>query len=308
MKNDLELAYVGIGSRDRAAMDGYLERAIGLMRGAAAVENCSAWRMDERVYRLLVEDSEQDDALYLGFEAQSQACFDATRQRLQAQGVTLTPGTAAQKASRQVRELVSMQAPWGVRVELVSGLAHADTAFTSILQPRAFVTRGRGMGHAVFTAGDQATYDATRRFCVDGLGMVLSDWLEGSAGPMPLHVSFFHCNARHHSLAFAHLPIGAVPQKLHHVNLQVPDMDAVGLSFDRCLQAGTPMANLLGRHGNDQMFSFYSHTPGGWQIEVGAGGAEITESWNAVVKWDRISDWGHQPPAALATAVEPPPA
>jgi catechol 2,3-dioxygenase-like lactoylglutathione lyase family enzyme len=156
------------------------------------------------------------------------------------------------------------------------------------------------LGHAVFTAGDQATYDATRRFCVEGLGMALSDWLEGSAGPLPLHVSFFHCNPRHHSLAFAHIPIGAVPQKLHHINLQVADMDAVGRTFDRCLQHGTPMANLLGRHANDKMFSFYNHTPGGWQIEIGADGVEITEGWNAVVKWERISDWGHQPPAVLA--------
>ena len=52
------------------------------------------------------------------------------------------------------------------------------------------------------------------------------------------------------------------------------------------------------------MFSFYNHTPGGWQIEIGANGLEITEDWSAVVKLDRISDWGHQPPAALAPAAD----
>ena len=306
MKNDLELAYVGIGSRHRAAMDTYLASAIGLMPAAAtATATGSAWRLDDRVHRVLIEDSAEDDARFLGFEAQNRACFDATLQRLQAMGVALSSGSASEKASRQVLELVAMQAPWGVRLELVLGLARADTAFASPLQPKGFVTQGRGMGHAVFTAGDQATYDATRHFCLEGLGMQLSDWLEGSAGPMPLHVSFFHCNPRHHSLAFAHVPIGAVPQKLHHVNLQVADIDAVGLAFDRCLQSGTPMANLLGRHGNDQMFSFYHHTPGGWQIEIGAGGTEITDDWQAVVKWDRISDWGHQPPAVLAPAPTP---
>jgi 2,3-dihydroxybiphenyl 1,2-dioxygenase len=304
MRNHLELAYLGLGSRDRAAMDNYLSQAIGLVPVAYAPADASAWRMDERVHRLVVHDSEVDDALYLGFEARDRASFETTLQRLRLLGQDVKAGSAAELAARQVQALAWTQAPWGVRVELVMGLASAGGPLAMPLQPGGFVTHGRGMGHAVFTAGDQATYDATRRFCVEGLGMGLSDWLEGSAGPMPLHVSFFHCNPRHHTLAFAHIPIGAVPQKLHHINLQVADMDAVGLSFDRCMQHGTPMANLLGRHGNDKMFSFYNHTPGGWQIEIGANGLEITEDWSAVVKLDRISDWGHQPPAALAPAAD----
>lgn len=299
MKNDLELAYVGVGSRDRSTMDQYLAQAIGLMPAAQSPSGATAWRMDERVHRLLVHDSESNDALYLGFEARDRTVFDAILGRLRSMGQDVHQGTALETDSRQVQALAWTLAPWGVRVELVLGLALEEGPLIMPLQPGGFVTEGRGMGHAVFTTGDQAIYDATRRFCIEGLGMVLSDWLEGTAGPLPLHVSFFHCNPRHHTLAFAHLPIGAVPQKLHHINLQVADMNAVGLCFDRCLQHGTSMANLLGQHGNDKMFSFYNHTPGDWQIEIGANSLEITDSWNAVVKWDRISDWGHQPPAAL---------
>ena len=300
MKSDLELAYVGLNSRDRVALDNYLADAIGLVRSTDAQPDTSAWRMDDRVHRLLVHDGDSDDASYLGFEASNRESFDATLTRLRLLGTALRQGSVQDKAARQVQELVRMTAPWGVEIELVLDLASAATPFSSALQTGGFVTRGRGMGHAVFTVGDQATYDATRRFVQEGMGMQLSDWLEGSAGPMPLHVSFFHCNPRHHSLAFAHIPIGAVPQKLHHINFQVGDMDAVGLTYDRCVKANAPMANTLGRHGNDKMFSFYNITPGGWQLEIGSNGVEITEDWSAVIKWDRISDWGHQPPAALA--------
>ncbi|MEY2953835.1 MAG: hypothetical protein RLZZ401_1922 [Pseudomonadota bacterium] len=299
MKNDLELAYVVVGSRNRAALDAYLASTIGLMPAQTAAAGTSAWKMDERVHRLIVQDDAGDDALALGFEARDQTSFEQTCARLRAFGAQLHEPGLQEKAARQVQHMVRTVAPWGVAIELVLGLAHAAQAFTSPLQPKGFVTSGRGMGHAVFTVGDQVTYDATRRFVQDGMGMQLSDWLEGNAGPMPLHVSFFHCNPRHHSLAFAHIPMGAVPQKLHHINFQVKDMDAVGFTYDRCVKAKAPMANTLGRHGNDKMFSFYNITPGGWQIEIGSNGIEITDDWNAVIQWDHISDWGHQPPAAL---------
>ena len=305
MKNDLELAYVGLSSRNRAALDQYLENAIGLVRQAHAPAGTSAWRLDERVHRLLVQDGASDDAAYLGFEARDRNGFDRTIEGVRKLGIDVQPGSAEQKAARQVQDMACLVAPWGVGIELVLGLARDNQPFATPLHPRGFVTQGLGMGHAVFVMGDQSSYDAARLFVQEGLGMQLSDWLEGSAGPMPMHVSFFHCNPRHHSLAFAHIPVGEVPQKLHHINLQVADMDAVGMAYDRCLQVNAPMANMLGRHGNDKMFSFYNVTPGGWQIEIGSSGVEITDDWDSVVKWERISDWGHQPPAALAPQAEP---
>lgn len=308
MKHGLELAYIVLGSRDRAALNTYLGNTIGLVSAAADTADVShatsssRWRVDERAWRIEVQDSAKDDALCLGFEAADAATYERILAQLQAQGAAVQAGTATELAERQVQRIASTTAPWGVRIELVMGLARAAQAFASPLQPKGFVTEGRGFGHAVFTVGDQATYDATCKFVSEGLGLSLSDWLEASAGPLPLHVSFYHCNPRHHSLAFAHIPIGAVPQSLHHINLQVADMDAVGITYDRCVQAAAPMANTLGRHGNDKMFSFYNHTPGGWQIEVGSGGVEITEDWSQVIKWERISDWGHQPPAMLPAA------
>jgi catechol 2,3-dioxygenase-like lactoylglutathione lyase family enzyme len=64
-------------------------------------------------------------------------------------------------------------------------------------------------------------------------------------GPVELKVSFFHCNARHHSLAIAQIPAPEVPQKLHHINFEVKQVADVGAAYDRALAAGTPLANML---------------------------------------------------------------
>jgi hypothetical protein len=115
-----------------------------------------------------------------------------------------------------------------------------------------------------------------------------------------LNVSFFHCNARHHSLAIAQIPAPEVPQKLHHINFEVKQVVDVGAAFERALATGTPIANMLGQHENDGMVSFYSVGPDGWQVEVGATGRQITDNWNDVREYNRISIWGHQPPAVFA--------
>ena len=69
----------------------------------------------------------------------------------------------------------------------------------------------------------------------------------------------------------------------------------VGTAYERALRAGTPIANTIGQHANDRMISFYSVSPDGWQVEIGATGRTVDENWKEVVEYDRISDWGHQP-------------
>ena len=59
-------------------------------------------------------------------------------------------------------------------------------------------------------------------------------------------------------------------------------------------------AATLGRHDNDGMVSFYSVSPGGWQVEIGATGRTVGDTWNDRREYHRISAWGHHPPGALA--------
>jgi hypothetical protein len=107
-------------------------------------------------------------------------------------------------------------------------------------------------------------------------------------------VRFYHCNPRHHSLALGAAPI-QLPQKLHHVMVETVSQDNVGTAFDRAWKSGLPIANALGKHDNDKMFSFYVVTPAGFQLEFGYGAITIDEPWTENRLYDRISEWGHQP-------------
>src|SRR5262249_24898508 len=69
-------------------------------------------------------------------------------------------------------------------------------------------------------------------------------------------------------------------------------------AYDRCLTAGIPIANTLGVHPNDRMFSFYARTPSGFDVEFGHGGRKIDDATWKVEQYDRASVWGHRIPGA----------
>jgi catechol 2,3-dioxygenase-like lactoylglutathione lyase family enzyme len=144
----------------------------------------------------------------------------------------------------------------------------------------------------VFTTTE---FDESHRFLVEGLGLAQSDWLEMEIAPgIDLEVRFYHCNERHHSVALARAPFD-LPQKLHHVMFETNERDDVGRAFDRVWASDLAIANGLGRHDNDGMFSFYVVSPAGFQVEVGYGGRRVVEPWTDDRRYDRISAWGHQP-------------
>ncbi len=70
---------------------------------------------------------------------------------------------------------------------------------------------------------------------------------------------------------------------------------AAEAAFDRTWDTTLGIANGLGLHDNDRMFSSYVISPGGYQVEVGYGARTIVEPWTENRKYDRISVWGHQP-------------
>jgi hypothetical protein len=99
------------------------------------------------------------------------------------------------------------------------------------------------------------------------------------------------CNARHHSIALAHLPL---KKKLQHLMIEVQSIDDVGRALYRCMDAGVHISLTLGRHSNDDMLSFYPLSPSGFDIEYGWAGLEVDDdSWH-VLKHDTNSAWGHR--------------
>jgi len=82
------------------------------------------------------------------------------------------------------------------------------------------------------------------------------------ASPTTIHVGrevsyFLRCNRRHHSLA---LVAGKDRYTLQHIMFEVDTVDAVGAAFERSCDLGVAQST-LGRHSNDEMFSFYALAP-----------------------------------------------
>lgn len=291
----IEIGYLGVEVTDPAALGGFLTDIVGLVPGDPTTDGHATWRNDAKAQRLVVAEGPSDDAAFVGFEAVDAAAFAATVARLEAAGYATTAGTDDVLAARQVDGLVSVEAPWGVRIELVHGLAEAEPPGAGDHAPLVeggFLTEGLGFGHVVFAT---MAYDESHRFVTEGLGMGQSDWVETELAPgLELQVRFYHCNERHHTLALARAPF-ELPQRLHHFMVEVNERDDVGRAFDRAWNAGVGIANGLGRHDNDGMFSFYAVTPAGFQVEVGHGARRVVVPWDDNRRYDRISLWGHQP-------------
>ena len=292
MLHPLQLAYLGLEVPDPSSLTSFFGEVIGLIPGDAGPAGTETWRNDDKVQHVIVEPGPANDAAYVGFDAGDDATLDALVGRVDAVGFPFDQGSDDERAARRVSRLARTMAPWGVAVELTTGLEDAAAPYVSPLMPGGFLTDGVGFGHLVFAT---TAFDESHAFATEGLGMVQSDWLEMELAPgIELEVRFYHCNPRHHTLALAKAPFD-LPQKLHHLMVETESRDDVGAAFDRAWTAGLGIPNGLGRHDNDGMFSFYVTSPAGFMVEVGHGARTITDDWDDNRRYDRISAWGHQP-------------
>ena len=283
------LGYIGLTGSTAAWAD--LAAVIGLQAAPSAEDGATRYRVDDRAWRIAVEEGEPGLG-YIGWEARSRDALRRVRDRLAAAGVVVkdAPELAAE---RDVLEVCTCQDPSGNRLELFFGPEVASEPFVSPAGAR-FVTRsgGRslGLGHVVMFVDDLR---ATNEFYMGLLGFELTDAIiHGAMG-----ATFAHTNPRHHSLAFG-AAAGPMKSGIDHLMLEVDSLDQVGVVLDRVTAAGTPVTVTLGKHSNDHMTSFYLRTPSGCDLEYGVGGRLIDESW--VPTWFRSpSTWGHKrvPPA-----------
>jgi 2,3-dihydroxybiphenyl 1,2-dioxygenase len=291
MDHQIELGYLVLEHPEPDSLTPVFADVVGLVPGEPA-DGARTWRDDDRAQRIVVQPGPANDAVAVGLEAVDAQAFEATVTRLRDLGAEVVDGSTDELQRRRVTRLARTAAPWGVQVEIVLALADAATPYRSPLVPGGFLTEGVGFGHVVFAT---TAFDESVRFLEEGLGFVRSDWLEMELAPgLELEVRFFHCNARHHTVALARAPF-ELPQCLHHIMFETNSRDDVGAAFDRAWAAELPIPNGLGRHDNDGMFSFYLQTPAGYQIEVGHGARVVDEGWDDDRRYDRISAWGHQP-------------
>ncbi|MFI9605035.1 VOC family protein [Streptomyces sp. NPDC052043] len=294
-----ELAYVVYEVSDLADWQHFGVQLLGMQYGDRTSKGFTL-RADQKAYRWIIEEGPADDLAASGYELSSDAELDALVARLEAAGLEVTAGDEELVRSRRVRRLFATTDPLGNRIELVTGLADADSPFESKDLLGSFVTGAGGAGHVVLmTPG--VSREEYLAFYVDLLGLKISDVIIEEVAPgIVANLIFLHCNPRHHSVALGDMP---VPKRTHHFMLEVSDIRDVGLAWDRCLDAGQPIEMTLGMHTNDHMFSFYVTTPSGFAVEYGWGGLLIDDDTWQVKTLDKLDAWGHNRPQDVAQSL-----
>jgi len=241
-----------------------------------------AFRMDDRSQRLLVEPSNHDGLGFVGWEVDAKDDLAAYGARLEEAGVRVKSGSRSACEKKCVDDLISFTDPEGNQVELFFNPGIAATPFVPGREISGFKTGPLGMGHAVLNVADAA---AAMAFYRDLLDFKISDY-----GLTPIPLYFFHLNRRHHSFAL----VGSGRAGLHHFMIEYAHLDDVGQGYDIAQTNPGCIAYSLGRHSNDYMTSFYTHSPSGFFVETGWGGRLINvDNWQAHETTDGPSFWGH---------------
>jgi 2,3-dihydroxybiphenyl 1,2-dioxygenase len=278
-------AYIGFTSPSAEEWRTFGPDVLGAQLADHDDDGAVALRIDDRAARLVVHPGDSNDVAYIGWDCGDAAGLAAAVAKVESAGYAVAHDDRV-AAVRKVDALAAFTDPWGFRHELTHGLADAGT-FTPGRPMSGFVTGEQGLGHIVFMLPD---LDDGLRFYIDVLGFRLSDHIE-----IGISLRFLHCNPRHHTVALSAVS-GMVG--VHHLMLEVNDVDDVGRALDLVNAREIPVAMGLGRHTNDFMTSFYVRTPAGFEIEYGAGGRVIDDDDNWEIEtYDAMSIWGHQPPA-----------
>ena len=285
-----QLGYLGFGVSDLAAWENFATQILGLQVSDRFADGFDL-QMDGRQRRFLIRQG-NDDLDLIGWQAADEAGFEALAKRLAEAGANLHVGEQTLCQARGAQRLLTFTDPAGIPCELALGHAAADTPFVSDHVAAGFIADELGLGHLVVTSKDQV---ASEDFYRDVLGFGFSDRITCEVYGFDVNIGFFHTNGRHHSLAVG----GAMDKRIHHFMIEAKAMDEVGRAYDRCIRARVPIMNTLGRHPNDQMFSFYAFTPSGFQFEFGWGGRVVDADNHPPGAFDRISEWGHHPPALV---------
>lgn len=238
-------------------------------------------KMDDWQWRIAVHPGE--GALrYFGLELGSRQDLEDAVAELKAAGHPAEIAPAAAAAGRAVTGLVHTRDPAGNAIELFYGPT-LDRKFVSP-QGMRFLTGSMGLGHLNLVVDQLA---ACQDFYINVLGFSLTDFVR--FGP-DMSANFYHCNERHHSIGLTR--VGPV-NGLHHLMLEVEEIDDVGKCLTRVETTGVPVTSSLGRHVNDHMFSFYMRGPSGFDIEIGCHAIKVGSDWtpSEFVEGDV---WGHK--------------
>ncbi|MAM11092.1 MAG: biphenyl 2,3-dioxygenase, partial [Rhizobiaceae bacterium] len=179
------LGYLGVRSDRLDEWSDFAGKLLGMQkidRGGKAM----AFRMDDRVQRLLVSDEPGETLAFLGFEVEDRDDLEAYAARLDRAGVKVARGSRELADRRFVGDLIHFADPGGNRVELFHAPMIASDPFVPGRPIDGFMTGPLGMGHAVLHVADIAVM---MPFYRDLLDFHVSDY-----GLEPYGLYFFHLN------------------------------------------------------------------------------------------------------------------
>lgn len=282
-----QLGYVGINTAKIAEWKDVATTVLGAEVISQGAADPTYLRFCERHHRLALYPAKTESVAFYGYEVAGGRDLEELAGRLSRKGIKVTEGSKAECADRAVDVLVKFVDPEGLNVELFINPLILATDVCPTRGISGFVMGRQGLGHVNIACRN---YPEMVRFYTEELGFLISDYIRWDGAD----ATFFHCNPRHHSLGFMNEVFGMVGGQLHHIMIQVRDLNDVGRAYDIVKEKGIPLELSLGRHTNDQMTSFYFRTPSGFAIEYGWGGIEIDDSVWQVKSFDSPRVWGHQ--------------
>ena len=284
------LGYVRLESTVTGQWRGFAEDVLGL-RATDGPDGSLRLRMDERPVRIAIVPGQQDRLVAAGLELRDKAALDAAVTELEAAGVAVKEGPAADADERLVERFVSLQDPSGNPVELFYS-QQVDGLPFSLPHGGEFVTGALGAGHVVLPTTD---IDAAFDFYTRLLGLVHRDSMVVRIPGIPVtRLRFLGCNPRHHTIA---LTQAASPQGMRHMMIEVDSIKTFGRAYARAREAGA-LKTEIGQHSNDEVLSFYVFCPGGFELEFGVHGRHVDDSNWLTRELTNLSYWGYWPAQA----------
>ncbi len=266
MANVERLGFARFEVRDLDAWRNHLRIMYGLDLRPIAGSDEFEVVIDESGYHLRFYQGPADDIVTVGWLAPEDQ-LKGLQEQLTRSGYPAEFVDESEAARVGAAKLLRTRDPLGITIDIIDHVASTNE-FEAADYDQHYVTGELGFGHLTFCWSD---LDEFARFQLEGLGLVLSDYnqVKLPGGPK-VKVGFYRANPRHHSVACA--PLITSGQLVQHFFLEVGNRELIDKAYKRVTDAGIPIAHSIGVHPNDQLYTFYTRSPSGFQTELGTGG------------------------------------
>lgn len=262
-----ELGYCRFGVSDIEEWRHFLGEILGMEIRDDKDDGKLYIRVDDWHYRMIIEENDMDDLLAMGLRVAGRQQFQKIKDDLTEAGISFTEADKATCIDRALIEMITVEDPCGIPVEVFHGplLDPHMPFYPARRRFGKFVTGEAGIGHLLINHAGVEKSEAFYRL----LGLVSESEfrVEVPGAPEPISGRFMHCNhpgAREHTIAFG-LPS---PKRCNHLMLEVDNVEDLMVTYGLIKDSKYPIVLDLGRHANDDAFSFYFLTPSGFAFEV----------------------------------------